>query len=416
MTTEIHIYGEIGIDVTAQLVAAELEAAAGDDVHIRFNTPGGVGSDGIAIHNRLKEYSGHVRGTIDGVCASAGMIAAMGCDELEMASNAFVMIHDSWVDMSGNAKDLDQRSRMLKKFDEHQANIFSERSGMPLDQIETLMDREDELDAQEALSLGLIDAITGESRIAANLNKETIMARAKLSGGVRKTVKKATKKRPVKKQAAKKARTRSVAVELEEEYLTEDDDLLSEEAEYAEDEEMAEDDDLLSEEEEYAEDEEMAMDPDEAEEMAEDDEYAEDDEEPTVKAASYRQIVKACSGINPKASADAKFIARVQSRGLSVAGVRSAWMRELRARLDRNSGVDPVSSRRGSQTAAASRGGSAVARFNALVRERMKITRCSRVEAVKIVAKANKELHKAFLLETNPGRRHCELIQDRFRN
>lgn len=419
MTPVILIYGEIGIDTTAQYVAAELEAAGGQDVHVRFNSPGGIGSEGIAIYNRLREYAGNVKGTIDGLAASAGAIAAMGCDQLEMAANASLMVHNSWVDMAGNAQELDQRSKSLKRFDQHQLNIYTERTGRSPEEITDLMEREEELNAQEALSLGFIDAITGESRIAANLNRERIMARTKLSSAVKKTVKKkaATKKRTAakKRRPAKKARTRSLEIELgeEDDEDLEDDEMLldpEESEDYCEDDEMMEDD-----EETLSEDEEMLED-DEEISAEDDDEMAEDEEEPTVKAASYRQIVKACSGINPKTSADARFITRVQSRGLSVSAARSAWMRELRARLDRNAGVDPVPARASSRRS--DRGGiaqsSVVARFNKKVCEQIKLGNCTRAEAVKRVAKSDQDLHKAYLLALNPGRKRQDLIKDRF--
>lgn len=147
-------------------------------------------------------------------------------------------------------------------------------------------------------------------------------------------------------------------------------------------------------------------------------------------AATYQQIVAAC----PKA--DEKFICSQLAAGATVDVARNAWTESLATRLEASEkalaeksaagadteppaggktkpGVKALDSRPAAGNAAEVYSGDALADFNARVGEKM-AAGLPRRKAVLAVAKADPELHRAFLEETNPKRKQRALIADRF--
>lgn len=79
---------------------------AKDQVEVVISSGGGDLFAGMAIANMLQRYEGHTKAIIDGLAASAASIIAFGCDEIEMPSNAYLMIHKPSIGLYGNADDL----------------------------------------------------------------------------------------------------------------------------------------------------------------------------------------------------------------------------------------------------------------------------------------------------------------------
>lgn len=79
---------------------------AKDQVEVIISSGGGDLFAGMAIANMLQRYEGHTKAIIDGLAASAASIIAFGCDEIEMPSNAYLMIHKPSIGLYGNADDL----------------------------------------------------------------------------------------------------------------------------------------------------------------------------------------------------------------------------------------------------------------------------------------------------------------------
>lgn len=162
--TEIQLYDEIGFwGVTAKAFTKELAALKGKDVTVAINSPGGDVFDGIAIYNAIKAHDGNVTVRVDGLAASAASIVAMAGDTIEMADNAFLMIHNAWSVAIGNKADMQAMAAVLEKIDSALNDTYRKKTKKSKDDIQTLMDDETWLDAQESLELGFIDGILSES-------------------------------------------------------------------------------------------------------------------------------------------------------------------------------------------------------------------------------------------------------------
>jgi ATP-dependent protease ClpP protease subunit len=115
-SAEIMLYGEIGFDFTARDFINQL-ATMGDveQLDIRINSPGGIGSDGIAIYNALVRHPAQRTVYIDAAAYSAASIVAMAASpgQLKMAFNARMMIHNGWAFMMGDKNDLRKEADSL---------------------------------------------------------------------------------------------------------------------------------------------------------------------------------------------------------------------------------------------------------------------------------------------------------------
>ncbi|WP_233358246.1 ATP-dependent Clp protease proteolytic subunit, partial [Vibrio cholerae] len=58
--------------------------------------------EGIAIHNRLQEHSQEVTIKVIGIAASGASIIAMASKNRQIATSAFLMIHNCWTYLAGN--------------------------------------------------------------------------------------------------------------------------------------------------------------------------------------------------------------------------------------------------------------------------------------------------------------------------
>jgi ATP-dependent Clp protease, protease subunit len=95
-STIIDLFDEIGAyGVSAKDFRAQLNNVTGNII-LRINSAGGDVFDGLAIFNSLIGHDGHVRIEVTGVAASAASIIAMAGDEIAIAENAFIMVHNAW--------------------------------------------------------------------------------------------------------------------------------------------------------------------------------------------------------------------------------------------------------------------------------------------------------------------------------
>lgn len=164
---EVFIYGDIGESWWGDTISAadfvkEVNALDVDHLTVRINSYGGSVTDGIAIHNALKRHKATVVTVVDGLAASIASLIAMAGDEVQMASNAMLMIHAPWGYAAGNSAELRRYADMLDGWAEAMASSYVAKSGKDkADVLALLKDGEDHwYTAEEAKAEKFIDAIT----------------------------------------------------------------------------------------------------------------------------------------------------------------------------------------------------------------------------------------------------------------
>lgn len=160
---DVLIYDYIGWDgVTAADFAKELQAITAKTITVRLNTPGGDVFDGLAIHNSLKTHGATIHVQVDGLAASIGSIIAMSGSTITMGESAFLMIHNPWAMVIGNAKDMRDMADTLDKIGGSLAGVYATRPAVTKEQAQAWMNAETWFTADEAVAAGLADAVEAQ--------------------------------------------------------------------------------------------------------------------------------------------------------------------------------------------------------------------------------------------------------------
>jgi ATP-dependent Clp protease protease subunit len=169
---DVLIYDEIGAyGVSAKGFLAELGALPDEvPIDLRLNSPGGSVFDAVAIYNALQRHAGPVTAWIDGIAASAASYIAMAGDEIVMAENAFLMIHDPSGLVVGTAEDMRSMAEALDKVKGSLVAGYAAKSSRTPEDIGALMAAETWFDATDALAAGLATRLVQPVRIAANFD------------------------------------------------------------------------------------------------------------------------------------------------------------------------------------------------------------------------------------------------------
>lgn len=164
---EFDLIGDIGEDITPQIVQSMLKEADGEDVTFYMASLGGSLDDGITINQLISKYPGKTYGVLIGNTASAGTVAILGCDKVEAKNTAPFLIHNAIDGRGGNSRELRKQAEMLDKHDKIMVGIYKKKTGMDEQAILDLMAKEDWLLPEEAKKLGFIDSISESSKLVA---------------------------------------------------------------------------------------------------------------------------------------------------------------------------------------------------------------------------------------------------------
>lgn len=172
---EIWLYDEIGegwfSGVTAKQFIKDLKSLGKvKKIHLHLNSPGGDVFEGMAIYNSLKSHKARKYVSIDGLAASIASIIAMAGDEITMAMNSMMMIHEAWTYAVGPASELRHAADMIEKVNETIIATYLNRTKIDREKIIELMKNETWMTANEASNFGFIDKISSPIQIAAHLD------------------------------------------------------------------------------------------------------------------------------------------------------------------------------------------------------------------------------------------------------
>lgn len=141
-------------------------------ITVNLNSPGGDAFDGISIYNVLSRHKAPVTVNIDGLAASAASVIAMAGDEIHMAENAMLMIHNAWGLAIGGGSDMRHTADMLDKLDTQIVATYAARTGGDPDTIREQMADETWFTADEAMADGFATSVTPAKKMAAHFNPE----------------------------------------------------------------------------------------------------------------------------------------------------------------------------------------------------------------------------------------------------
>lgn len=152
--------------ITAQLLFLESENPT-KDISMYINSPGGVVTAGMAIHDTMQYIRPRVSTVCIGqACSMGSFLLAAGEPGMRIAlPNARIMIHQPSGGAQGMASDIEIQAREILRIRERMNNLYVKYTGRTLEEIERAMDRDTFLEADEAQKFGLVDKVF-ESRPA----------------------------------------------------------------------------------------------------------------------------------------------------------------------------------------------------------------------------------------------------------
>jgi ATP-dependent Clp protease protease subunit len=146
--------------ICAQLLFLEAENPK-KDIWMYINSPGGVVTAGMAIHDTMQYIRPKVGTVCIGQAASMGsFLLASGEPGMRIAlTNARIMIHQPSGGAQGMASDIEIQAKEILRIRSRLNALYAKYTGQPLDEIERRMDRDTFLEAHEAQAFGLIDQV-----------------------------------------------------------------------------------------------------------------------------------------------------------------------------------------------------------------------------------------------------------------
>jgi ATP-dependent Clp protease protease subunit len=146
--------------ISAQLLFLESENPK-KDIFMYINSPGGVVTAGMAIHDTMQYIRPRVGTVCMGQAASMGsFLLAAGEPGMRVAlTNARIMIHQPSGGAQGMASDIEIQAKEILRIRHRMNTLYAKYTGKPLEVIEHAMDRDKFLEADEAKEFGLIDEV-----------------------------------------------------------------------------------------------------------------------------------------------------------------------------------------------------------------------------------------------------------------
>ena len=146
--------------ITAQLLFLESENPK-KDIYLYINSPGGVVTAGMAIHDTMQYIRPRVGTVCVGQAASMGsFLLAAGEPGMRMATtNARIMLHQPSGGAQGMASDIEIQAKEILRIRASMNNLYAKYTGKPVEEIEKAMDRDTFLEADEAKAFGIVDEV-----------------------------------------------------------------------------------------------------------------------------------------------------------------------------------------------------------------------------------------------------------------
>src|SRR6187399_708332 len=146
--------------ITAQLLFLESENPK-KDIWMYINSPGGVVTAGMAIHDTMQYIRPKVGTVCIGQAASMGAFL-LGAGEPGMRvalTNARIMIHQPSGGAQGMAEDIEIQAREILRIRHRMNELMAHYTGQTIEEIEKNVERDKFFSADEAKAFGLVDEV-----------------------------------------------------------------------------------------------------------------------------------------------------------------------------------------------------------------------------------------------------------------
>ncbi len=146
--------------VVAQLLFLESQDKT-KDIQLYINSPGGSVTAGLAIYDAMQYVKSDVSTICVGMAASMGAVLLAGGAKGKRFAlpNSEIMIHQVLGGFQGQATDIKIHAERILKIKENLNKILAKHTAQPLKRIEQDTERDNFMEAKDALAYGLVDRV-----------------------------------------------------------------------------------------------------------------------------------------------------------------------------------------------------------------------------------------------------------------
>lgn len=132
-------------------------------ITLYINSPGGSIASGMAIYDAMKLVKAPVNTIGFGMCASMGSFLLSMGDKRSVLPNTTIMIHQPLSGVEGQQTEIEITAERVKKLRKKLETMYAEKSDgkTTYEEIHKACERDNYLDPEDALKMGLIDEIIG---------------------------------------------------------------------------------------------------------------------------------------------------------------------------------------------------------------------------------------------------------------
>jgi ATP-dependent protease ClpP protease subunit len=154
--------GEVSSSMIRDMLAS---ADPSKPLTIILNSEGGSVFEALTCYDMIKAFPSKKIVRIESVAFSAASFLAMVGDEIVAASNSYLMLHAPYVEASGDAKALTENAALLSQLQDNMAQIYAEKTGKTVEEMQTILARESYYNATQALQAGLVTSVAPSQRV-----------------------------------------------------------------------------------------------------------------------------------------------------------------------------------------------------------------------------------------------------------
>ncbi|MBF0340296.1 MAG: ATP-dependent Clp endopeptidase proteolytic subunit ClpP [Magnetococcales bacterium] len=161
-------------DQSANLVIAQLLFLESEnpekDIHLYINSPGGLVTAGLAVYDTIQFIRPDVSTLCVGQAASMGavLLAAGTKGKRLLLPNSRIMIHQPSGGYQGQAEDIEIHAKEILRIRDRLNQILANHTGQPTRRIARDMDRDNFMEAKEAVEYGLADRVIDKRELPAD--------------------------------------------------------------------------------------------------------------------------------------------------------------------------------------------------------------------------------------------------------
>lgn len=131
-----------------------------DTIELHINSYGGSVKEGIAIYNQLKQKKcKEIVAYVDGFAYSIASIILQAADRRIMGLGTSLLIHNMWINISGNAEDLRKAADDLDVLMEANRQIYMDKVTITEDELIEMLNNETYLTPDQAVEKGFADEV-----------------------------------------------------------------------------------------------------------------------------------------------------------------------------------------------------------------------------------------------------------------